>query len=104
MEGKSCVDNSFDYFAGTGDRRKRVVPYYFPRFGSNNYKSFLKRFSFLGKRKRSAVDQDTGNAGIIYVTITSRRGYTSLRNSVCVYIQIYELLMRPFCFYIDLFK
>ena len=103
MEGKSCVDNGFGYFAGTGDRRKRVVPYYFPRFGSNNYKSFLKRFSFLGKRKRSAVDQDTGNAGIIYVTIISTRGYIRLRN-VHVYIQIYELLMRTFCFDIDLFK
>ena len=99
MENKSCVYNSFGYFAGTGDRRKRVVPYYFPRFGSNNYKSFLKRFSFLGKRKRSAVDQDTGNAGIIYVTIISTRGYIR-----CVYIQIYELLMRTFCFDIDLFK
>jgi len=51
-----------DESEGTGDRKKRVVPYYFPRFGSNNYKSFLKRFSFLGKRKRSAVDQDTGNS------------------------------------------
>ena len=85
MEGKSCVDNGFGYFAGTGDRRKRVVPYYFPRFGSNNYKSFLKRFSFLGKRKRSAVDQDTGNSGIIFVPITSTHGYT--RFSACEYIQ-----------------
>ena len=78
---QSCFDNRDGYFAGTGNRKKRVVPYYFPRFGSNNYKSFLKRFSFLGKRKRSAVDQDTGNSGIIYVHITSTRGYTRLRKT-----------------------
>ena len=49
-------------------RRRRVVPYYFPRFGgSGSYNRFLKRFAYFDdqdsdkKRKRS-----TDNQGELY--------------------------------------
>lgn len=58
LEEDSANENSNEVFT----RRRRVVPYYFPRFGSNPYKGFYKRFSYYDndyqkKKKRSTEDE-----------------------------------------------
>jgi len=60
MEDDSDNDKEGEVFK----RRRRVVPYYFPRFGSGSYKGFLKRFAYFDdddsdkKKKRSTDDQE----------------------------------------------
>ena len=57
-------------------RRRRVVPYYFPRFGSNVYKGFLKRFAYYDnksdkKKKRSADTTAEDDEGRYYPDFSS---------------------------------
>jgi len=61
IEDDSDEDNEGEVFK----RRRRVVPYYFPRFGgSGSYNRFLKRFAYFDdqdsdkKRKRSTDNQE----------------------------------------------
>jgi len=61
IEDDSAVDNESEGFK----RRRRFVPYYFPRFGgSGSYNRFFKRFAYYDeddsdkKKKRSTDDQD----------------------------------------------
>jgi len=44
-------------------RRRRVVPYYFPRFGGNGFNRFLKRFAYYDeddsdKKKKRSIDEN----------------------------------------------